>query len=100
MSYEYGPAEKKDCAVLAELINLASDGVVEYLFRDLVPGMAPVQLIAHNLENVDSPHCYKGAIVARDGDDVVGMTLSYYSDFHHISDEIMNIFITKMVVCC
>ncbi len=92
MSYEYGPAEKKDCAVLAELINMASDGVVEYLFRDRVPGMTPVQLIAHNLENVDSPHCYKSAIVARDGDDVVGMTLSYSSDFHHISDEMRNFF--------
>ena len=33
MRYKFGPAEKKDCATLAELINLASEGVVEYLFR-------------------------------------------------------------------
>ena len=33
MTYSYGPAVKKDCVALAELINLASDGVVEYLFR-------------------------------------------------------------------
>jgi len=92
MSYEYGPAEIKDCAALAELINLASDGVVEYLFRDLVPGMTPVQLIAHNLENINTPHCYKSAIVARDGDEVVGMALSYSSDFHYISDEMRNFF--------
>ena len=92
MTYSYGPAEKKDCAVLAELINMASEGVVEYLFRDLVPGVTPVQLIAHNLENVDTPHCYKSAIVARDGDDVVGMTLSYSSDFHYISDEMRDFF--------
>lgn len=92
MSYEYGPAEKKDCAALAELINLASDGVVEYLFRDLVAGMTPVQLIAKNLENVDSPHCYKSAIVARDGGDVVGMALSYASNYHYISDEMRGFF--------
>jgi len=54
MSYKYGPAEKKDCAALAEFINMASDGVVEYLFHDLVPGMIPVQLIAHNLDNDNS----------------------------------------------
>ena len=92
MGYQYGPAEKNDCGALAELINLASDGVVEYLFHDLVPGMTPVELIAHNLENVDTPHCYKSAIVARDGDDVVGMALSYSSDFHHISDKMRNFF--------
>ncbi len=92
MTYSYGPAVKKDCVALAELINLASDGVVEYLFRDLVPGVTPVQLIAQNLENIDTPHCYKSAIVARDGDDVVGMTLSYSADFHYISDEMRNFF--------
>ena len=92
MSYEYEPAGKEDCATLAELIDMASDGVVEYLFRDLVPGMQPVQLIAHNLENIDSPHSYKSAIVARDGKEVVGMALSYSSDFHHISDEMRNFF--------
>ena len=92
MTYNYGPAEKKDCVVLAELINMASDGVVEYLFRDLVPGMTPVQLIAHNLENLNTPHCYKSAIVARDGDEVVGMALSYTSDYHYISDEMRNFF--------
>ena len=96
MSYKYGPAEKKDCAALAEFINMASDGVVEYLFRDLVPGMTPVQLIAHNLENDDSPHSYKSAIVARDGDDVVGMALSYPSDDHYISDEMRSFFIQAL----
>ncbi len=92
MTYSYGPAVKKDCVALAELINLASDGVVEYLFRDLVPGVTPVQLVAQNLENIDTPHCYKSSIVARDGDDVVGMTLSYSADFHYISDEMRNFF--------
>ena len=29
---KYRPCEKKDCEKLAEMINIASDGVVEYLF--------------------------------------------------------------------
>jgi hypothetical protein len=62
MEIKYRPGEKQDCAKLAELINIASDGVVEYLFHDLVPGITPVQVIAHNLENDRSPHSYKNAI--------------------------------------
>ena len=37
MDYQYGPAAKKDCAAIAEFVNMASDGVVEYLFHDLKP---------------------------------------------------------------
>jgi ribosomal protein S18 acetylase RimI-like enzyme len=92
MTYKYGPAEKKDCMKLAEFINMASDGVVEYLFHDLVPGMTPVQVVAHNLENSNSPHSYKSTIVARDDADVVGMALSYPASYHHISDEMRSFF--------
>ena len=63
---KYRPGEKKDFAKLAELINIASDGVVEYLFHDLVSGMTPVQVVAYNLENDKYPHSYKSAIVATD----------------------------------
>ena len=92
MGYRYGPAAKKDCAAIAEFINMASDGVVEYLFHDLVPGATPVQIVAHSLQDDSTPHCYKSAIVARDGDEVVGMALSYPSDYHYVSDEMRNFF--------
>jgi hypothetical protein len=39
MTLKYRVAEKEDCAKLAEFLNIASDGVVEYLFHELVPGM-------------------------------------------------------------
>ncbi len=52
MEIKYRAGEKKDCAKLAELINIASDEVVEYLFHDLVSGMTPVQVIAHSYENM------------------------------------------------
>ena len=92
MCYQYGPAEKKDCGALAEFINMASDGVVEFMFHDLVPGASPVQIVAHSLKDDSTPHCYKSAIVARFGDEVVGMALSYPSDYHHISDEMRSFF--------
>ena len=92
MGYQFGPAEKKDCAAVAEFINMASGGVVEYMFHDLVPGATAVQIVAHGLKDDSTPHCYKSAIVARDGDEVVGMALSFPSEYHHISDEMRSFF--------
>ena len=88
----YRSAEKEDSSKLAELINIASDGVVEYLFHDLVPGMTHVQVVAHNLENDNYPHSYKSAIVASEETDVVGMALSYPSSYHIITDEMRSFF--------
>ncbi|MCP4105719.1 MAG: GNAT family N-acetyltransferase [Desulfobacteraceae bacterium] len=92
MTFKYRPAEKKDCVKLAEMTDTASGGVVEYLFHDLVPGMSPVQVIAYNLENDSYPHTYKSAFVACDGDDLVGMALSFPSSYHRITDEMRNFF--------
>ncbi|MGD1854555.1 MAG: GNAT family N-acetyltransferase [Leptolyngbyaceae cyanobacterium] len=92
MKLKYRPSEKKDCAKLAELTNIASDGVVEYLFHGLIPEMTPIQVIAHNYENDNYPHSYKSAIVATDNNDIVGMALSYPSSYHKITDEMRSFF--------
>ncbi len=98
MGIQYRSGKKEDSGKIAELINIASDGVVEYLFQDLVPGMSPVQVVAHNLENDNYPHSYKSAVVASDGNTVVGMALSYPSSFHKLTNE-MNLLNMKTVVC-
>jgi len=92
MTLKYRDAEKEDCAKLAEFINIASDGVVEYLFHELVPGMTPVQLVANNLDNDNYPHSYRSAVVAAEKTDVIGMALSYPSSYHKITDEMRNFF--------
>jgi GNAT superfamily N-acetyltransferase len=89
---KYRPAEKEDSLKLAQLINTASDGVVEYLFQGLVPALTPVQIVARNLENDNYPHSYKSAVVACDGNDLVGMALSYPSSYHKITDEMRHFF--------
>ncbi len=81
METKYRSGKKQDCVKLAELINIASDGVVEYLFHDLVPGMTPTQVVAHNLENDNYPHSYRSAVVAEEESDVIGMALSYPSSY-------------------
>jgi ribosomal protein S18 acetylase RimI-like enzyme len=92
MALKFRPAEKADCAKIAELINIASDGVVEYLFHDLIPEMTPVQIMAYNLEKDNYPHTYKSSIVAADGPNVVGMALSYPSSYHKITNEMISFF--------
>jgi ribosomal protein S18 acetylase RimI-like enzyme len=89
---KYRPGKKENSEKIAEMINIASDGVVEYLFHDLVPEMSPVQVVAHNLGNDNYPHTYKSAVVACDRNDLVGMALSYPSSYHRITDEMRGFF--------
>ena len=92
VALEYRSAEKADCATIAELIHMASDGVVEFLFHDLVPDKTATQMVAYNLETSPGPHSYKSAIVAVDKGSVIGMALSYPSSYHKITDEMKNFF--------
>jgi ribosomal protein S18 acetylase RimI-like enzyme len=92
MAFKFRSAEKEDYIKIAELINMASDGVVEYLFHDLIPEMSTVQIMAYNLEKDNYPHSYKSTIVAADGPNVVGMALSYPSSYHRITDEMIGFF--------
>jgi ribosomal protein S18 acetylase RimI-like enzyme len=88
----YRDGKKKDCLRLAELDNIASQGAVNYLFHDLVPGFTPVQVVAHGLEGDDHPHSYRSAIVAEYNNEVVGMALSYPSRFHGVTEEMKGFF--------
>lgn len=92
MEIIYRSGKKSDSSSLAELINIASDGTLEYLFRDLIPDLTPVQIIANNLAADNYPHSYKSAIVAEFDRKIVGMSLSYPVDFHKITPEMTNFF--------
>ena len=92
MDITYRPAEKDDSSRIAELINIASNGVVEHLFHDLVPEMTPVQIITYNLEQDNYPYSFQSALVATDGSNVIGMALSYPSSYHKITDEMRGFF--------
>ena len=77
---------------MAELINIASGGVVNFLFHDLMPEITPQQIVAHNLENDHGSHTYKNAIVAETENRVVGMALSFPALFHKITAEMRQYF--------
>jgi GNAT superfamily N-acetyltransferase len=92
MDITYRTGRKADCLRMAEMINIASGGVVEFLFRDLMPELTPVQMVAHNLENIQGAHTYKNGIVAETEDRVVGMALSFPSHFHEITAKMRQYF--------
>jgi ribosomal protein S18 acetylase RimI-like enzyme len=92
MNITYRAGRKEDCAKLAEFIYIASDGVVEFLFEDLVPGRSPQQLVAHNLNKDTGYYSYKNAVVAEVRHKVVGASFFYPSRFHVISDEMRQFF--------
>lgn len=92
MDISYRTGQKEDCPKLAEFVYIASDGVVEFLFHDLIEGASPVQMVAHNLAKDTGYYTYINTIIAQDGPNVVGASLSYPSRYHGISDEMRNFF--------
>jgi GNAT superfamily N-acetyltransferase len=92
MDVTYRTARKADCLRIAELIDIASGGVVEFLFHDLMPGLTPQQIIAHNLESDQGYYTYKNAIVAETESRVVGVALSFPARFHEITAEMRQYF--------
>ena len=85
-------SKRKIAYRLAELINVASDGVMEFLLRDLISNITRVQEIAHHLEGGNYAHSYRSAIVTEYEQMVVGMVLYYASLFHRITEEMQEFF--------
>ena len=97
MNTTFRDGKIEDCLKLAELNYIASGGVVEFLFNDLIPGKSPVQIVAGNFAGDHEYHTFRDSIVAEYEQKVVGMSLSYSSRFHRISNKWsrMNSFLTK-----
>jgi ribosomal protein S18 acetylase RimI-like enzyme len=90
MNITYRSGRKEDCHKLAEFVYIASDGVVEFLFRDLIDGVSPVQMVARNLGKDRGYYTFKNTIVAEQGSSVVGASFYYPASEHVISDEMRN----------
>jgi ribosomal protein S18 acetylase RimI-like enzyme len=92
MNITYRTGRREDCPKLAEFIYIASDGVVEFLFRDLISSQNPQQIVAYNIGRDAGYYTYKNTIVAEDGPNAVGACFSYPSRYHVISDEMRKFF--------
>lgn len=87
MDINYRDAQKNDCQMLAQYIYYASDGVLEYLFEDIIPGMTVTQLLTHGLQDEKRYNSYKDITVAENNQKIVGMIQSYSSIHHRIDGE-------------
>jgi len=83
----YRPAEKADCRRLAELMEIAAGGMLDFLFHDLVPGLTPVDIESQALANPSSHYSYRNTTVAEGLGRVIGMALSFPADKWRITDE-------------
>ncbi len=92
MKVIYRKGRKEDSPHIARLDNIASDGAIEFLFHDLIPGMSPVQIVASNLENDRYPHSYRSAIIAEYQETIIGMSLSFPGKYHEITKEMKRFF--------
>lgn len=94
MDIKYRNAQKEDCSKIAQYINYASDGLLDFLFEDNAGGMTTTQILNYGLENEDGYDSYKSVIVAEYNLDVIGIVQAY-SSMHHKIDEEMRIFFSK-----
>lgn len=92
MQITYRNGQMEDAYRLAELVDIASGGVVAYLFSDLVPGFTPVQVLARIMEDDLAHRSYKNAIVAEHDGDIVGMALSYPAKYYEMTEEMRQFF--------
>jgi ribosomal protein S18 acetylase RimI-like enzyme len=73
-------ARKEDCAKIAELFSIASDGVADYIWTTLgEPGLTPLEFGAKRYarEPVESPFSYRNCIVVELDGQVAGMLVSF-----------------------
>ncbi len=92
MDIKYRNAQKEDCSKIAEYINYASDGILDFLFEDINAGMTVTQILTYGLEDENSHDSYKSVIVAEYGLDIIGTVQSYSSIYHRIDDEMRSFF--------
>lgn len=86
MAIKYRNAVKDESEKIAEMVSIASHGMVEFLYHDLVLTQTPVQIVADFIEN-DNEYNYKNTIVAECNNEIVGMVLSLHEKYFEISPE-------------
>ncbi|MEQ8176025.1 MAG: GNAT family N-acetyltransferase [Syntrophomonadaceae bacterium] len=92
MVITYRSAQNNDCPILAEYIYFASDGVLDYLFKDTIADITVTQLLTFGLEDEQRYNSYKGIVVAEHNQQIVGI-IQAYSNIHHQIDDEMRYFI-------
>ncbi len=94
MEISFREALKEECLPIAKLVDIASSGVLDFLYHDLVSGKTPIKLLTEFLANENGYYSYENTVVAFNDSDITAMAVSYHSKFHGINEE-MRLFFPK-----
>ncbi len=76
--YYSRPARKEDCAVIASLYSISSDGVADYVWSKLAsPDQDILDIGRMRYEREDSLFSYKNCTIAEIDGDIVGMIVAF-----------------------
>ena len=71
-------ARVEDCAKIAALYSISSDGVADYIWRKLArPGEDPLEVGERRYAREDSVFSYKNCVVAEHNGEVIGMLVAF-----------------------
>ena len=92
MDIIYREGKIEDCDKIAQGIDLASGGIIEFLFHGLLKDHTPDQVMSNVLRDQKGYETYKNAIVAEYENEVIGIVYSYPAKYHGISEETRRFF--------
>ncbi len=71
-------ARVEDCAKIAALYSISSDGVADYIWRKLAgPGEEPLEVGERRYAREDTVFSYKNCVVAEQDGEVIGMLVAF-----------------------
>lgn len=87
MKITYKKAQPQDCNQIAELMNIAADGLLNFFFDDLVPGADALDVVAKALLHENPTIYYPNYLLAKDGNNILGAMGSYDAKYNRITEE-------------
>lgn len=92
MEILYRRGRFEDCDKIAEGIDRASGGIMDFLFHGLTGNFTPAEMMADFLRDGVGQESYENAIVAEFQGEIVGIVYSYPAKYHGITEEARTFF--------
>ncbi|MEM9683746.1 MAG: GNAT family N-acetyltransferase, partial [Pseudomonadota bacterium] len=77
---DFGPARREDARVIAELFQISSDGVADYVWKTLegdYPGLSLIEIGERRYARENTDFSYENCLMAKFGGQIAGMMHSY-----------------------
>lgn len=92
MEILYRTGKQEDSLKIAEGIDRASGGIVEFLFNGLLSQHTAAQVMAKSIQEKQGSDSYENAIVAEYQGNIIGVVYSYSAKLHGITESTRSFF--------